>query len=49
MYSFFNLSGSRIFRTAVAAVGSLIITAVLMASAIVPASPTATLTTGVLA
>lgn len=53
MYSFFELSGSQIARTAAAAVGSLIITAVLMAlafsDAIVPASPTATLTIGVLA
>ncbi len=53
MYSFFELSGSRAARTAAAAAGSLIITAVLMvptlSGAFAPASPTATLTTGVLA
>ena len=49
MYSFFELSGSHAARTAAAAAGSLIITAVLMATAIVPASPTANLTMGVLA
>ena len=49
MYSFFELSGSQAARTAAAAAGSLIITAVLMATAIVPASPTANLTMGVLA
>lgn len=49
MYSFFELSGSNAARTAAAAAGSLIITAVLMATAIVPASPAATFTIGVLA
>lgn len=49
MYAFFEIAGSRAARTAAAAAGSLIITAVLMATAIVPASPTANLTIGVLA
>ncbi|EAQ27599.1 hypothetical protein NAP1_08402 [Erythrobacter sp. NAP1] len=54
MYSFFELSGSQGVRSAVAAVGSLIITAVLMlptvSGAFQPASPAVlTLATGVLA
>jgi hypothetical protein len=50
MYSFFALSGHPSARLAVAATGSLIITAVLMVSSIVSANPaTATLTTGALA
>ncbi len=49
MYSLFELSGTQVARVSAAAVGSLIITAVLMATAIVPASPTATLTLGALA
>lgn len=53
MYSFYELSGTQAARTAAAAAGSLIITAVLMAptflGAIAPASPTANLTIGVLA
>lgn len=49
MYSFFDLSGTTAARV-LAATGSLIITVILMAGAIVPASPNiATLTTGVLA
>ncbi len=41
MYSFFELSGSQGARFAVAAAGSLIITAVMMVSSVVPASPAA--------
>lgn len=53
MYSFFDLSGTKAAR-AIAATGALIITVILMAGAIVPASPAAAseivlLTTGVLA
>jgi hypothetical protein len=49
MYSFFELSSSVAAR-AMAATGALIITMVMMATAIVPASPNAaTLTVGVLA
>ncbi|MHA7819491.1 MAG: hypothetical protein ACX930_07610 [Erythrobacter sp.] len=50
MYSFFALSGSDGARLAAAVTGSLIITAVLLASIVVPSSPaTASLTAGVLA
>ena len=48
MYSFFDQAGRRSQR-ALAAAGSLIITVVLMASAMVPASPSNPLVTGVLA
>lgn len=49
MYSFFELS-STVAARAMAAAGALIITVVMMATAIVPASPsTAILTVGVLA
>ena len=48
MYSFFELSGTQGARFAAAA-GAVIITALMMATAIVPASPTATLTMGALA
>lgn len=40
MYSFFDLSGTTGSRM-VAAAGALIITAIMMATAIIPASPTA--------
>lgn len=49
MYSFFELSGSQPARFAVAAIGSLIITAVLMASTSVPSSNAAVLSVGALA
>lgn len=50
MYSFFALSGSDTARFAAAATGSLIITAVMLASIVVPSSPaTASLSMGVLA
>ena len=49
MYSFFDLSSTKAARV-MAATGALIITVILMAGAIVPASPnTVLLTTGVLA
>ena len=48
MYSFFELSGTPGVRAAAAA-GSLIITMVFMATAIVPASPATALTIGALA
>lgn len=48
MYSFFELSGTQGARLT-AAMGSLIITAVLMATAIIPATPTTTLSMGALA
>ena len=49
MYSFFELSGTTAARV-MAATGSLIITVILMAGAIIPASPdTVLLTTGVIA
>ncbi len=43
MYSFFELSGTTGARISAAA-GALIVTALMMATAIVPASPAATLT-----
>ena len=50
MYSFFELSGNPVARLAVAAIGSLIITAVLLASTVVPQGTVpATLTLGVIA
>lgn len=50
MYSFFALSGSEGARLAAAGVGSLIITAVMLLSIVVPSAPAAaTLTAGVLA
>ncbi|MEM1050602.1 MAG: hypothetical protein AAGI28_00770 [Pseudomonadota bacterium] len=49
MYSFFDLSSTKMARV-MAATGALIITVILMAGAIIPATPdTAILTTGVLA
>lgn len=48
MYSFFELSGTTGARVA-AITGSLIITVVMMATAIVPATPAASLTMGALA
>ncbi|MEE4207562.1 MAG: hypothetical protein V2I39_14805 [Erythrobacter sp.] len=48
MYSFFDQAGQGTQR-ALAAVGSLIITVVLIVTAIVPASPSYTLAQGVLA
>lgn len=48
MYSFFDQAGTA-SRRAIAAAGSLIITVILMASAVVPASPSTPLVTGVLA
>ncbi len=48
MYSFFELSSSTGARLTAAA-AALIVTAIMMATAIVPASPTVTLTMGALA
>ncbi|WP_161782123.1 hypothetical protein [Erythrobacter longus] len=49
MYTFFDLSSTKAARI-MAATGALIVTVILMAGAIVPASPnTVILTTGVLA
>ena len=54
MYSFFDLSSTKTARI-MAATGALIVTAILMAGAVIPASPalaasdTVILTTGVLA
>ena len=48
MYSFFELSGTNGARLS-AAVGALAITAIMMATAIVPASPAVSLTMGALA
>ena len=48
MYSFFELSSTAAARVSAAA-GALIITVVMMATAIVPASPNASLTMGALA
>jgi len=48
MYSFFELSGSAGARIT-AAIGSMIITIILLTTAIVPASPAANLGVGVLA
>lgn len=47
MYSFSNLSGTAGARISAAA-GALIVTALMMATAIVPASPTTILTMGAL-
>lgn len=50
MYSFFALAGTDAARVAVAGLGSLIITAVMLASIVTPSSPAAaSLTAGVLA
>ncbi len=48
MYSFFELSSTTGARLSAAA-GALIVTALMMATAIIPASPALTLTAGALA